>query len=162
MLEFLDSLQQTPLSVFVKEETVWGEPTILTLHTLGMMIVAGIACALSIRLLGVAPTLPVQPLSRLFPVVWWSFAVNVATGVVLLMADAANKLTNPDFYVKMAFVFAGVAILRLEQNVIAGGAESARTGAPGRTKLLAWLSLACWFGAITAGRLLAYTGRSGH
>jgi hypothetical protein len=28
----------------------------------------------------------------------------------------------------------------------------------GNTKMLAWASLACWFGAITAGRLLAYVG----
>ena len=27
------------------------------------------------------------------------------------MADATAKLTNPDFYVKMAFIFAGVAVL---------------------------------------------------
>jgi len=26
----------------------------------------------------------------------------------------------------------------------------------GNAKMLAWASLACWFGAITAGRLLAY------
>jgi hypothetical protein len=25
-----------------------------------------------------------------------------------------------------------------------------------KAKILAWASLACWFGAITAGRLLAY------
>jgi hypothetical protein len=26
----------------------------------------------------------------------------------------------------------------------------------GNAKVLAWASLACWFGAITAGRLMAY------
>jgi hypothetical protein len=30
----------------------------------------------------------------------------------------------------------------------------------GRAKMLAWLSLACWFGAILTGRLLAYTSTS--
>jgi hypothetical protein len=29
---------------------------------------------------------------------------------------------------------------------------------PGNAKRLAWLSLVCWLGAITAGRLLAYLG----
>jgi len=28
----------------------------------------------------------------------------------------------------------------------------------GNARLLAWASLLCWFGAITAGRLLAYVG----
>jgi hypothetical protein len=29
---------------------------------------------------------------------------------------------------------------------------------PAKAKVLAWASLACWFGAIVAGRLLAYVG----
>jgi hypothetical protein len=158
MTEFLSKIEETPLSTWVKESTVWGEPTILTLHTIGMMMVAGIAGIIALRLLGIAPTLPVKPLERLFSFAWWGFWINAATGTVLLMAEATKKLTNPDFYVKMLFVFAGVVLLALMQRRVFRAPELEKGVLPRQAKTLAWLSLACWFGAITAGRLLAYTG----
>lgn len=162
MNEFLERIEELPLSTWVKESTVWGEPSILTLHTIGMMMVAGIACILALRLLGVGPGVPVKPLERLFTLAWWGFGVNAVTGTVLLMAEATKKLTNPDFYVKMVFVFAGVVVLALMQRRVFRAPELEKGVIPAAGRTLAWLSLACWFGAITAGRLLAYTGGASH
>lgn len=156
--EILSKIEDLPLSTWVKESPVWGEPSILTLHTIGMMFVAGIASVIALRLLGVAPALPLKPLATLFPFAWWSFAINAVTGVVLLMAEASSKLTNPDFYVKMLFVVAGALVLAATRRKVFNAAELDRGVIPPGAKLWAWLSLICWFGAITSGRLLAYTG----
>jgi len=39
-----------------------------------------------------------------------------------------------------------------------GDPELDQAPVKGRAKRLAWISLVCWFGAIAAGRMLAYLG----
>jgi hypothetical protein len=159
MMDFLAKLEQLPFFIWVLQSgSIWAYPTILTVHTVGMMMVAGIAGVISLRLLGIAPTMPIKPLERLYPVAWWGFWINAVTGTILLIADATTKLTNPDFYVKMAFVFAGVVVLKVMRSKVFGAPELDKTPLPGNAKGLAWASLVCWIGAITAGRLLAYLG----
>jgi hypothetical protein len=89
---------------------------------------------------------------------WTGFWINAVTGTVLMVADASTKLLNPVFYIKMCFVFAGVALLVIMRKRIFGSPELGQGFLPSNAKRLAWLSLVCWLGAITAGRLLAYLG----
>src|ERR1700726_647830 len=160
MLSFFASLEQSSLSVWVRESgTIWSFPTILLLHTLGMSIVAGGNAILDLVLLGFWPgQTPIKPLEKYFPLIWAGFWLNAATGTLLLMADATSKLTSLDFYVKMAFIFAGVAVLYVMRKKVFLNPEVDQAPVTGAAKGLAWASLICWFGAITAGRLLAYVG----
>jgi hypothetical protein len=160
MLEFFGWLEQTKLSLWVRESgTIWSFPTILLLHTLGMSIVAGGNAILDLVLLGFWPgKTPIQPLDKYFPLIWAGFWLNAFTGTLLLMADATTKLTNPDFYVKMAFIFTGLAVLYMMRKKVFKEPVPQGTPVSGAAKGLAWASLVCWFGAITAGRLLAYVG----
>jgi hypothetical protein len=153
---FLDTIEQLPFSVWVSESTSkLAYPTILWLHVMGMGVVAGISAVISLRLLGFSPKTALQPLERLYPLIWVGFWVNAATGTALLMASATKRMVDPTFYIKMVFIFAGIVVLRLTrkkvfQSLGPDGAlpESART--------LAWAGLICWLGAVTSGRLLAY------
>ena len=155
-MNFLETLDNLGISTWVRESpSKLAYPTILWLHVMGMGVVAGISAMISLRLLGVSPKMPVQPLERLYPLIWFGFWVNAATGTALLLASASKRLVDPTFYVKMIFIFAGVALLQLTRNKVfrslgPGGAL------PESAKILAWAALVCWFGAITAGRLLAY------
>lgn len=159
MMEFLSKMEHLPFSEWVLQSpSIWAYATILTTHTIGMMIVAGIAGIIDLRLVGVGPTTPVRPLERLFPLAWWGFWINAITGTILLMADATTKLTNLDFYVKMVFVFTGVWLLVVIRKKVFRDPDLDKVPLPGSVKGLAWLSLICWVGAITAGRLLAYLG----
>ncbi|HEY7335715.1 MAG TPA: hypothetical protein VH639_12585 [Bryobacteraceae bacterium] len=159
MMEFLSRIEHLRFSEWVlSSPSIWAYATILTTHTIGMMIVAGVAGVIDLRLLGVSPKMAIRPLDRLFPLAWFGFWINAITGTILLMADATTKLTNPDFYVKMVFVFAGVALLVVMRKKIFKNPKLDETPLPGNAKALAWLSLICWTGAITAGRLLAYLG----
>jgi hypothetical protein len=159
MMEFLSYLEHLKFSVWALQSgSIWAYPTILTMHTIGMGIVAGIATMLNLRLLGISPAIPIRPMERLYPLMWSGFWINAVTGTTLMIADATTKLTNPDFYVKMVFVFSGVTLLVIMRKKVFRDPELDKKPVPANIKRLAWLSLACWTGAITAGRLLAYLG----
>jgi hypothetical protein len=151
MMDFLSSLEQLRFSHWVLASgSIFAYPMILLMHTIGMAMVAGLNSAIDLRLLGVAPQAPIKPMERLYPIMWTGFGIN--------LVNATTKLTNPDFYVKMFFVFSGVAILYLMRGRIFADPKLDEAPVPARAKRMAWLSLACWVGAVTCGRLLAYVG----
>lgn len=159
MKEFLLALERNQFSMWVTNSpSVWAFPMFLFLHTLGMSIVAGGSAVIDLVLLGMWPKQPVQPLVRLYPAIWAGFCLNALTGAVLMCADATAKLTNPDFYLKMLCVLSGVLLLRAMRTRVFADPLLDKAPVSRDAKLLAWASLLCWFGAITAGRLLAYVG----
>jgi hypothetical protein len=152
----LDTIENLGISTWVRESpSKLAYPTILWLHVMGMGVVAGLGAMISLRLLGVSTKTPVQPLERLYPLIWFGFWVNAATGTALLMASASKRMVDPVFYAKMVFIFAGVAVLQVTRKKVfrSLGPEGAL---PKNSGTLAWAALICWLGAVTAGRLLAY------
>jgi hypothetical protein len=156
MMEFLSYLEHLKFSMWVLQTQAYAY--ILTAHTIGMGIVAGVAAIINLRLLGVSPAIPIRPLEKLYPLMWAGFWVNAVTGTTLMIADATTKLTNPDFGVKMVFVFSGVALIVILRKKVFRDPNIDDRPVPANVKRLAWLSLFCWAAAITAGRLLAYLG----
>ena len=144
MHDFLVFLEQMEFSQWVKDApTVWAFPTILIVHTLGMSIVAGVSAMISLIVLGFWPSVPIKPFERAFPLLWFGFGINAVSATMML-------------YIKMAFVFAGLFVLIRMRRQIFEDPQLDKAPVSGNAKVLAWASLACWFGAITAGRLLAY------
>lgn len=159
VIEILQRLENTGFSQWVTQSnSIYSFPTILLFHTVGMGILVGLVGAMDLRILGFAPALPLAPLKRLFPIVWIAFWINAATGAMLLVADATTKMTNPDFGIKMVFVLLGVVNLRMLQTRVFREPDITQGVLPPNARLLAVMSLVCWLGAITAGRLLAYVG----
>jgi hypothetical protein len=153
---FLDKLEQIGFVAWVHESpSVLAYPTVLLLHVLGMALIAGASTVISLRLLGVSPKTAVQPLERLYPLMWCGFWLNAVTGTLLLLASASTRLVDPTFYIKMVFDFAGVAVIQRTRNKV-----FRKLGPDGElpesARPLAWAALVCWLGAVTAGRLLAY------
>ena len=157
-MNFLDTIENLGFSTWVRESpSKLAYPTILWLHVMGMGVVAGLGAMISLRLLGVSPKTPVQPLERLYPLIWFGFGVNAVTGTALLMASASKRGVDPVFYIKMVFIFAGVAVLQMTRNKVFRRLGPDGIGPlPENARTLAWAALICWFFAITAGRLLAY------
>jgi len=169
-------LEATPLSVWVRESTsVMAFPAILSVHAIGMGLAAGINSALALRLLGVARGVPVRELQRFVPLMWFGFWMNAASGVLLLVGYPTKALTNPVFYLKLSFIALALWTYRITSRRVFGSEpEDAPldTDVPGsgamvgviakqtvKVKTLAVVTLASWAGAVTAGRLLAYTYR---
>jgi hypothetical protein len=150
--EFLASIEGLALAAWTRESTsIWAYPTILTLHTVGLAIVAGVSLVVDARLLGMARQIPIAALRPLFGIMWWAFALNFITGVVLFMADATNKSAQTVFWIKI-----GLIVLALLVTLRVWRAVHDDESPAGRVRVLAVLSLVLWTGAIIAGRLLAY------
>ena len=159
MAAFFQWLENLGFSTWVREsDSLLAFPTFLFMHTLGMSLVAGGAAIIDFALLGMWPKTPIRPLVKLYPVMMWSFVVNAITGVSLFMADAGTRGINPDFYIKMVLVFTGFWLLIRMRKQVFEDPNLDTAPVPGRYKMLAWASLVCWFGAIVAGRLIAYVG----
>lgn len=157
MIRFFMYVENLAFSQWVHDApTIWAFPMILFVHTLGMSIVAGGAAMLSLMVLGFWPSVPMKPFGRIFPVLYAGFIVNAITGTMMLMGDATAKMTTPDFYLKMVFVFVGLYVLVRMRRQVFNDPQLDKAPLPGSAKMLAWVSLGCWFGAIIAGRLLAY------
>ena len=158
-MDFLLKLEQLPFCVWLHESSsIWAFPMFLFMHTLGMSMIAGVGGVIDLALLGFWPKTSMKPLERLYPLMWSGFWINAVTGTILTIADASTRLTNPIFYIKMTFVFAGVAILYVMRKKVFGDPKLDERPLPASARGLAWISLLCWLGAITAGRLLAYLG----
>jgi hypothetical protein len=155
---FLRAIEGTGFSTWLREsESPFAFYFILLFHTFGLALLVGANAVVDLRLLGVARAIPLAPLKRLFRIMWIGFAMNAITGVLLVIAYPTKSLTNPDFYIKLALIGFAIWIMRkLNRQVFQDSSLSeAEMIAKGAT--LAKLSILLWFGAITAGRLLAYT-----
>lgn len=164
MNTFLLWLEGTPFSIWIRESTsVMAFPGILSAHAIGMGLAAGINAAFALHILGVAPGIPVRELRRFVPIMWFGFWLNAASGVLLLIAYPTKALTNPVFYLKLLLIALAMGLFvlirrRIFDEATPGGVRALdQRRSLGVVRFYGAASLACWAGAITAGRLLAYT-----
>jgi hypothetical protein len=154
----LSALDQSAFSTWLlSSNSIWAYPTVLTLHTFGMMVLVGSALMIDLRLLGFGRGIPISSLERLFRVMWGAFWLNLITGTMLFIADASKRATQPLFLVKLLLVAAGIATIVLVRRRVFDGAKEPLV-ISGAAKRLAVTSLLVWSAAVTAGRLLAYVG----
>jgi hypothetical protein len=155
-MELLSALDQSAFSKWLlSTESVWAYPTVLTLHTFGMMVAVGSASVISLRLLGFGGAIPLGSMRRMFSVIWAGLTLNAITGTMLFIANATQWATLPLFFLKLLLVAAALAIVVMIKRTLFGrGAEPANVNRG--LKALALASLFAWGAAIVAGRLLAY------
>ena len=155
-MDYFVWLEETSFSIWMRESGPAFFST-LVLHAVGMGFVVGVHVAMNLRLLGVAPRVPLSMMRRFSPVLWVNLVVVSLSGALLLIAYPAKALTNPVFYLKMAAVLVALFITRsLWTGVLRDPSHDAGR-APRKARVLAVLSLLLWAGAIMSGRLLAYT-----
>src|SRR5437870_13908862 len=119
----LTSLEQSAFSTWLlSSNSIWAYPTVLTLHTFGMMVLVGAALLIDLRLLGFGRGIPLQSMDRLFRVMWVAFALNAVTGTMLFVADASKRAPSLIFWTKLAFVAVGLvmAVMIRRRNFEAG------------------------------------------
>ena len=153
----LNWLESSTVGVWVHESpSMWAQPTVLTLHTMGMAVLVGACWVLDLRLLGISRNVPLSAFRWVFRAVAIALAVNLVTGVLLFTARATTWGTALPFLTKMALVVASAAtVLPIRNYVLRNETEQGRASSS-NARLLAIASILAWSGAITAGRLLAY------
>ena len=152
----LESMSQSAFSDWLMQSnSIWAYPTVLTLHTFGMMVLVGCCWIIDLRILGFGRAIPLKSVSMLFTLTWFAFALNAVTGTMLFIGDASKRGHDPYFGLKMVLIACGLAtVVMIRRAIDASGDEPAVIPSSART--LAILSLLFWGGAITTGRLLAY------
>src|SRR5262245_44469986 len=104
-------IEQTPLSVFIREDFYFFF-VVLIFHSIGMGLLVGGGLLIGFRTAGLAKQAPLHKLRGFFPVMWLGFALAVASGVLLLISYPAKALTNPVFAVKFIFLISAGLMIR--------------------------------------------------
>jgi hypothetical protein len=155
---FLQAIEGTGFSTWLREsESPFAFYFILLFHTFGLALLVGANAVVDLRLLGVARAIPLAPLKRLFRIMWIGFAMNAVTGILLVIAYPTKSLTNPDFYIKLALIGLAIWVMQKLNSQVFQDSSLSEADMMAKGATLAKFSIVLWFGAITAGRLLAYT-----
>lgn len=155
-MAFLRSLQDSAFTDwFLGTDSIWTYPTVLTLHGIGMAMLVGASIVVHVRVLGVGAAMPLVRLRALSRVVWLGFAINLASGLVLFVTEAADRAVDVTFYVKLSSItlalWLGAAVRRRLMDP-----TDEPHAARATDRWLALSSLVLWTVAIVAGRLMAY------
>ena len=155
---FLQTIEESGISTWIRESpspfAFWG---VLSVHAIGMSLLVGASVVIDLRLLGFVPDLPLAPLKRFYRFIWVGFWMQVASGLLLLIAYPTKALTNPDFYLKLTLIGLAVMIMQMLKNRVFSDQSLSEAAMMSKGKAFARWSLILWVGAVTAGRMLAYT-----
>jgi hypothetical protein len=148
-----------PSSIALRESLfMW--PFLESAHVLTLMLFAGTAAMLDLRLLGVAfRGVPATAFTgRLLPWTRVAFAIMTITGVALVYANPVRYYFNLFFRIKvLLLVVAGVNIWWFHGRTHHGVADWDTAPTPPRAaRAAAIVSLAAWTAVIVAGRMVAY------
>ena len=142
-------IENTSLALWVGT-SLWAYPVLLSAHITGLAVIVGIIAMRDFNLLGFINGVTEANFLELKKLAYCGFLINGISGIMLFASQASYLSTNLPFLVKLFFIGSGILLAskiykKIEKN-------TGRTS----TKILAILSLFSWFGAITAGRLIAY------
>src|SRR5690349_23666313 len=137
---------------FLGSDSIWTYPTVLTLHTVGMAILVGASFVVNLRILQVAGAIPLQRLQPLYRFIWLGFAINLLSGLVLFITEAADRVVDPVFYIKMGSIAIALWLGLIVKHRVIDTTEVTTV----HSRSMAAAALALWTVAIVAGRLMAY------
>ena len=155
-MTFFRSLQDSAFTDwFLGSESIWTYPTVLTLHTVGMAMLVGASIVIHLRALQVGAAIPFPRLRLLYRFIWIGFAINLLSGLVLFATEAADRVVDPVFYVKLGSIGFALWLGGVVKRRVIDQADAPLL-TTGVTRSLAVSALSYWTVAIVAGRLMAY------
>jgi hypothetical protein len=159
LLGFCQWVDSTRWSALVRQSN-WFFSTVDTIHTLGIILVAGTIMLLDLRLLGLAlRSVPVaQVVARIVPSTLGGFGLMVVSGSLLFSSEAVKMYHSPAFRIKMLLLaLAGLNALIFHRTIYRDVAHwDPASVVPARARLAGLLSLVFWIAIIAAGRAIAY------
>jgi hypothetical protein len=157
-LSIFKAIEETGLSTWIRESSsVFSFWFILSVHAIGMGLLVGASVLIGLRFLGFAPDMPIAPLKGFYRFIWVGFWIQVASGILLLIAYPTKSLTNPVFYVKLTLIGFALTSMQMLRNRVFADSSLNEAAMMAKGRIFAICSLLFWVGAVTAGRLLAYT-----
>ena len=144
--------------IFTLMTTKWAWPVCETVHFVGLSLLIGTVGLFDLRMLGLARGISIAALHRLVPFGICGYLLNLSTGILFFCSYPDQYLYNPAFQSKLIFMFvAGINVAVFytsafrQARLVGAGQEVSR-----RARLIALVSLCCWIGVITCGRLITF------
>ena len=158
---FLQTIEDSSFSTWLREsESPFGFYFVLLFHTFGLALLVGANSVVDLRLLGFFPKHTSRSAQTVFP-----HHVDRLRDQCHDRRLAAHSHTPPKpsripvFYTKLTMIGFAIWILTKLQKQVFAGTTVTDADMMARGATLAKWSLFLWLGAISAGRLLAYTYR---
>jgi hypothetical protein len=155
---FFREIEQTGLSIWIREsDSFLAYWLILSFHAIGMGLAVGASVLIDFRILGLAVDLPLAPMKKFYGYIWGGFWIQVASGLLLLIAYPTKSLTNPDFYIKLGLIAVALVFMQMLKRKVFDDSSLNEAAMMAKGRVFAIWSLILWVGVVTSGRLLAYT-----
>ena len=150
-------LEISPVAMWVGE-SLWGYPTMLGLHAVGLATAVGMFVMRDLRLMGMFDGISYESVGSLNKLGWIGLVINAISGCFLFSSQATYFVTHTAFLLKITMIFLAAITAGIIQHKMRVGAQQWDSGIEtiGSVRGLALLSTALWMGAIIAGRLIAY------
>jgi hypothetical protein len=143
------AIEESALGVYIREDP-WGFAIALSCHAVGMAMSLGVVMVLNFRILGVLKQVPVLAHTALFGTAWLGFLINLLSGLALYTSHATEYTYQSVFMLKLGLLAVGGYLMKLTIDAVRANA------AEGKIKLLSFITISCWIGAVITGRLMAY------
>jgi uncharacterized membrane protein len=135
---------------------IWFVPW-QTVHFFGFTLIFATVMIVVLRILGFWKSVPFAAVHRLLPIGVIAVAMNVFTGMLMMLADTYRYVVNDyTFAPKIAFIPIGATAVLYFSLSDRLWKLKAGEDAPASAKAVAILVLVCWAGVIACGRLLPY------
>jgi len=152
------TVEESGISMWIRNSpSLFAFWFVISLHAIGMGLLVGASVIIDLRILGIARDLPLSPLRGLYGIMWVGFWIQILSGAALLIAYPTKAFMNWDFYLKMILIALAVVVMRMIRHRVFGDLTLSETAMMTKGRTLAMVSLILWLGAVTAGRMLAYT-----
>lgn len=144
----------------MRSSGVWTYGVVNLVHILGVATLFGSVLALDLRLLGLwrrAPLAAIEAPTATLAVC--GFTVAAASGVALLSTNGTEYIGNPFLGIKFSAIGLGLANVVAVQFLPQWRSRANEPHGPRQRRVLAAAgatSLACWLGAVAAGRMIGY------
>lgn len=134
----------------------WGWPVAEIVHFSGLCLLFGAVGLFDLRMLGLARGLSLRALHRLVPFGVAGFVMSAASGLMFVVTAPDQYLYNPALQTKMALLLlAGINMLLFYATAARSVWATADDALPPlRARVFGAVSLLCWLGVITCGRVI--------
>ena len=153
------AIESTAIHAWVNN-SVWLWPCLEILHFAGLSLLLGSLLVIDLRLAGYFREVNIVATHKMLSFAFIGFGLNLFSGWLFFMGDPARYTANIGFRWKMILVLvAGLNALWFWWKinpVMKTWAADAET--PTQAKIVAFISLAGWFGVLLLGRLIPYVG----
>ena len=151
-------VRSTALSHFVLAHEQWMWPLLEMLHYFGLSMLFGTVGLFDLRVLGLLKRIPIGALHRLVPFGLAGYGVNLLTGLAFFSGHPDQYAYNSAFHWKL--VFMSLAALNVAAFYTTAFKDlrqlPPQAPAPPLARALTAVSLGCWIGVLSCGRLLTF------